>query len=95
MSITIDDVKNVARLARLEFSNNELENMTKDMAEIVAYVEKLNELDVDGVPETAHVLQLTNVFREDKAEFVLTNEEALANAPKAKQGHFSVPKVIG
>lgn len=95
MSITIEDVKHVAKLARLEFTERELEAMTKDMSQIVGYVEKLGELDVSGVEATAHVLDLKNVFREDVQKTILTQEQALANAPKAKKGHFSVPKVIG
>lgn len=95
MSISIKDVKRTAQLARLEFTDEELQNMAGEMATVLGYVEKLNELDLDDVPETAHVLKLTNVFREDKVKPGLTNEEALANAPKSKKGHFSVPKVIG
>ncbi len=95
MSISIEDVKRTAQLARLEFSQEELQNMTKEMAAILAYVEKLEELDLDGLPETVHVLQLTNVFREDIVKPGLSNVEALANAPKTKKGYFSVPKVIG
>ncbi|KAA3618172.1 MAG: Asp-tRNA(Asn)/Glu-tRNA(Gln) amidotransferase subunit GatC [Calditrichaeota bacterium] len=95
MTISIEDVKRTAKLARLEFSDDELKNMTKEMGTILGYVEKLNELDLNDVPETAHVLQLSNVFREDEVKPGLSNEEALANAPRVKKGHFSVPKVIG
>jgi aspartyl-tRNA(Asn)/glutamyl-tRNA(Gln) amidotransferase subunit C len=62
---------------------------------IVGYVEQLKELDVENVPATSHVLELNNVFREDKAGPWLTPEEALQNAPAQKMGYFSVPKVIG
>jgi aspartyl-tRNA(Asn)/glutamyl-tRNA(Gln) amidotransferase subunit C len=55
----------------------------------------LKELNVDEVPPTSHVLDLYNVFREDKVEPWLTTEEALQNAPAQKMGYFSVPKVIG
>ena len=94
MSIKLEDVKRTAQLARLDFSDDELRNMTKDMTTILGYVEKLNELDLQDVPETVHVLKLTNVFREDEVKPGLSNAEALANAPKSKKGHFSVPKVI-
>lgn len=95
MAITIDDVKKVAALAKLEFDEAELQVMQQDLEKIVSYVEKLKELDVDDVPETSHVLNLHNVMREDRARTWLSNEEALANAPAKKQGFFSVPKVIG
>ncbi|MDQ7053687.1 MAG: Asp-tRNA(Asn)/Glu-tRNA(Gln) amidotransferase subunit GatC [candidate division KSB1 bacterium] len=95
MAITLDDVKKVAALAKLEFDEVELQAMQQDLEKIVSYVEKLKELDVDDVPETSHVLNLHNVMREDRARTWLSNEEALANAPEKKQGFFSVPKVIG
>ncbi|MCA9730537.1 MAG: Asp-tRNA(Asn)/Glu-tRNA(Gln) amidotransferase subunit GatC [Deferribacteres bacterium] len=94
MSITIEDVRRTAKLARLDFNEDDLHNLTNEMGAILEYVEKLNELDLNNIPETAHVLQLTNVFREDEVKTGLSNKEALANAPKAKHGHFSVPKVI-
>lgn len=93
--ISLEQVKQVAALAKLSFEDEQLEAMRADLSKIVKYVEKLNELDLEGVPETAHVLDLTNVFREDEAEKWLSQEEALANAPVRKKGYFSVPKVIG
>lgn len=95
MRITVDEVRKIAVLARLEFDEKSLESMARDLDNIVGYVEKLDELDVSEVPETAHVLQLTNVLREDKVQPWLTNAQALANAPVGKKGYFSVPKVIG
>ena len=95
MSVSVEDVKRVALLSKLEFDEESLQHMVSDLNDIVKYVEKLDELELDDVKETAHVLDLTNVFRDDKVKVWLTNEEALANAPKSKKGHFSVPKVIG
>jgi len=95
MSITIAEVKHVAALAKLSFSNEELTKIAKDLDAIVGYVEQLKELNVDDVPPTSHVLDLHNVFREDKVEPWLTTEEALQNAPAQKMDYFSVPKVIG
>lgn len=97
MRVTISrkEVLKVAALAKLEFDENALAEMARDLEQIVGYVEKLQELDVDDVPETAHVLPLVNVLREDASEPWLTNEEALANAPQRRDGFFSVPKVIG
>jgi len=95
MSITIEEVKHVAALAKLSFTDEELTKIAQELDAIVGYVELLKELNVDEVPPTSHVLDLHNVFREDKVEPWLTTEEALQNAPAQKMGYFSVPKVIG
>lgn len=94
MSITIQDVEKVMRLAKLEFSQEEKEKFVKQLDQIVAYVEKLEELDTENVEPTSHVVELKNVLREDDMAAWLSQDEALANAPKKKQGYFSVPKVI-
>lgn len=94
MSITIKDVEKVAQLARLEFSADEKEKLMNHLEQIVSYVEKLNELDTEGVEPTKHVVEMTRVLREDKIKNGLTQEDAVTNAPKSKQGYFSVPKVI-
>ncbi len=95
MGVTVKEVENIARLAKLSFSEEEIEEFTEQFNQILAYVEKLNELDTTEVPPTYHVLDLSNVMRPDKVRPWLTQEEALANAPKKKSGFFSVPKVIG
>ena len=95
MPITLAEVKHVAALAKLSFTEEELAKIAKELDAIVGYVEQLKELNVDDVPPTAHVLDLHNVFRDDKVEPWLTNAEALQNAPAQKKGYFSVPKVIG
>ena len=95
MPITLAEVKHVAALAKLSFTDEELAKIAKELDAIVGYVEQLKELNVDDVPPTAHVLDLHNDFRDDKVEPWLTNAEALQNAPVQKQGYFSVPKVIG
>jgi len=94
MKITMEMVDHIAKLAKLEFTPEEKERFTHQLAQIIEYVEKLNELDTDNVPPTSHVLDLKNVFREDKVEPWLTQEDALANAPAKKLGYFSVPKVV-
>ncbi len=94
MAITVADVEKIAKLAKLRFSAEEKEKFTRQLAEIITYVEKLNELDTENVPPTYHVLNLTNVFREDQVQPWLSPEEATANAPKKLANYFSVPKVI-
>jgi aspartyl-tRNA(Asn)/glutamyl-tRNA(Gln) amidotransferase subunit C len=94
-TITIDDVKKIARLSKLEFSEDEERVLAKQLGDIVGYIEKLNELDTENVAPTSHVLNLRNVFRKDEVKQWLTQEEVLENAPVKKNGYFSVPKVIG
>jgi len=95
MSITLEEAKHVAALAKLSFNDEELAKIAQELDAIVGYVEQLKEINVDDVPPTSHVLDLHNVFRDDKVEPWLTSEEALKNAPAQKMGYFSVPKVIG
>ncbi|MBD3376242.1 Asp-tRNA(Asn)/Glu-tRNA(Gln) amidotransferase subunit GatC [candidate division KSB1 bacterium] len=95
MSVSRDQVKNIARLAKLQFSPQEEDHFTEQFNQILSYVEKLDELDTESVDPTTHVLDLNNVLREDKVVQWLTQDQALANAPLKKSGFFSVPKVIG
>lgn len=94
MKITKQEVEHVARLARLELSEQEKEKLTEQMSNVLTYVEKLNELDTKGVEPTAHVLDINNVMRDDVAETSLSQEQALANAPEKAAGHYKVPKII-
>ncbi|HEX9019914.1 MAG TPA: Asp-tRNA(Asn)/Glu-tRNA(Gln) amidotransferase subunit GatC [Nitrospirota bacterium] len=94
MKISQQEVEHVARLARLELSEQEKEELTDQLSNILTYVEKLNELDTKGVEPTAHVLDINNVMREDVAGESLPQERALANAPEKAAGHYKVPKII-
>jgi len=95
LAITKKDVEYVAKLSRIEMSDQELENFTSQLDDILKYMDKLNELDTDDIPPTSHVLDLKNVMREDKlTDKSLSNEEALSNAPDKEKGFFKVPKVI-
>lgn len=95
MAITIDEVKHLAKLAKLRFEEEELSKIAQELDAIVGYMEQLKELDVTDVPATSHVLDLYNVFRADKVEQENTAQDILQNAPAQKMGYFSVPKVIG
>ncbi len=95
MVVSIKDVEKIAKLAKLSFTETEKETFTEQFNQILAYIEQLDELDTENIEPTAHVLDLKNVMRVDKMETWLTQEEAVANAPKSKNGFFSVPKVIG
>ncbi|MDA8098238.1 MAG: Asp-tRNA(Asn)/Glu-tRNA(Gln) amidotransferase subunit GatC [Nitrospiraceae bacterium] len=94
MKISQQEVEHVAKLARLELSDQEKAKLTDQLSNILTYVEKLNELDTKGVEPTAHVLDMKNVMRDDAVEPSLSQERALANAPEKAAGHYKVPKII-
>jgi len=94
MKITRREVEHVAKLARLELSEEEKEKLTDQLSNILTYVEKLNELDTTGVAPTSHVLDMSNVMRDDTPGVSLPQERALSNAPESAAGHYKVPKII-
>jgi aspartyl-tRNA(Asn)/glutamyl-tRNA(Gln) amidotransferase subunit C len=94
LKISKQEVEHVARLARLELSEQEKEKLMDQLSNILTYVETLNSLDTKGVEPTSHVLDLNNVMRDDVAMPSLTQERALANAPDKAAGHYKVPKII-
>jgi aspartyl-tRNA(Asn)/glutamyl-tRNA(Gln) amidotransferase subunit C len=95
MSVTLHDVDKIARLARLEFHDAEKETITHQMNDILKHIEKLSELDTSLVEPLSHVIELSNVFRDDVVKPSLLPEEALLNAPSKTDTFFTVPKVIG
>jgi len=95
MKITKDEVLYVADLARLDLDAASIETFAGQIDEILAYVDKLNEVDTEGIRPTSHAIFLTNAFREDEETGHLDRDEALANAPQMEDGSFVVPKVVG
>jgi aspartyl-tRNA(Asn)/glutamyl-tRNA(Gln) amidotransferase subunit C len=93
--VTLKDVEHIAELARLKFSNEELENFTSQLNKILVYVEKLDELDTENVEPLSHPVEGNNAFREDELKPSINREEALKNAPDGDGEFFKVPKVIG
>jgi len=93
MAITREDVVHVARLARLELSDEELERMREQLSAILEAVGKVAQLDLAGVEPTAHPLDLVNVLADDVPRPSLPRDEALANAPDPEDGFFGVPAV--
>ena len=91
MAISKDDVLHVARLARLELSDAEVERFQEQLSAILEAVSKVQELDLSDVPPTSHPLDVVNVWREDSPRPSLPVEEALANAPASEDGLFRVP----
>lgn len=94
MPVSVEQVRYIARLARLRFTEEEEQRLAEEMSEIISYVEKLNELDTSGVEPMSHVLDLYNVVRKDEIAQRISREEALKNAPDADGTFFRVPKVI-
>ncbi len=94
MAVTKKDVEYIANLARLSFNDEELENFTHELNEILSYVDKLNELDTGNVEPLSHTVENKNVFRTDEVKPSIDREEALKNAPERTDEFFVVPKVI-
>ncbi|OFY65420.1 MAG: asparaginyl/glutamyl-tRNA amidotransferase subunit C [Bacteroidetes bacterium RIFCSPLOWO2_02_FULL_36_8] len=93
--ITESTVDKLAHLARLSFEGESKQKIIKDLNNILGFVEKLNELDTEGVPALTHISSEINNLREDKVIQNITREDALKNAPKKDSFYFRVPKVIG
>ena len=91
--ITVKDVEHVAKLARLELTEDEKVKFTKQLGDVLKYVEQMNEVDTTGVVPMAHAFDVVNVMREDKVIMEQTKEELMANAPEEENGFFRVPKI--
>lgn len=89
-----EEIEKVAKLARLELTESEAERFSEQLSDILVYVEKLNELNTDGVEPLAHCLPITNVFREDNPKESLPVERAVENAPQRDGNFFKVPKIL-
>jgi aspartyl-tRNA(Asn)/glutamyl-tRNA(Gln) amidotransferase subunit C len=94
MSLTADDVRWVAHLARLQLTDDELATMTRQLSAIVAYVDQLAQVNTDGVEPLAHALEVRNVFRADERAPSLPVADALANAPQRRGDFYAVPAVL-
>jgi len=94
MSISLENVEHVAKLARLQLSDEEKEKFLGQLNAILEYADKLNELNTDDVAPTTHVLPIFNVMREDEVRPSLPLEQVMENAPEEEDGHFRVPAVL-
>ena len=94
MSLTLDEVRKVARLARLELAEPDLVRMQQQLSAILDYVAQLQQLDTDGVEPLAHPLPVQNVFRPDEPAPSLPVDAALQNAPNRVGDYFGVPAVF-
>jgi aspartyl-tRNA(Asn)/glutamyl-tRNA(Gln) amidotransferase subunit C len=95
MSVSIRDVEHMAALARLSFTDEEKAKLTGQLNDILQYMEQLNRLNTEAVEPLAHVIELSNVFRDDVVKPGIPRSEALRNAPAKTEKFFKVPKVIG
>jgi len=94
MTLSKDEIARVALLARLELREDMIETMTGQLGDVLAYIEKLRELDTSDVEPMSHPGALHNVFREDTPAASLAMKDALKNAPEQADGFFRVPRVI-
>ncbi|MBQ6516519.1 Asp-tRNA(Asn)/Glu-tRNA(Gln) amidotransferase subunit GatC [bacterium] len=93
--ITVKDVEHVAKLARLELTEEEKETYTKQLGDVLKYVEQMNEVDTSNVEPMAHPIDFVNVMRDDKVYYEQTKEALMQNAPEEENGFFKVPKING
>ena len=91
--ITIKDVEHVAKLARLELTEEEKELYTKQLGDVLKYVDQMNEVDTANVKPMTQVIDFCNVMREDKVVQEISKEDLMANAPEEENGFFKVPKI--
>jgi len=92
--ISREQVEHIAWLAKIELSEEEKELFTRQFNEILDYFKKMDKLNTENVPPTYHVLDLVNIFREDKVKPPLPKEKSIKNAPKRKGRYFKAPKII-
>ena len=88
------DIERVAKLARLELSEQEKETFGNQLDQILTYMEQLNRLDTTGIEPTSHAIPVYNAFREDEARPSFPKEEVLGIGPDEEEGHFKVPRII-
>jgi aspartyl-tRNA(Asn)/glutamyl-tRNA(Gln) amidotransferase subunit C len=94
MALSEKDVQYVAKLSRLEVTEQEVAKYTQQLGNILQYIEQLNKLDTSNVEPLTHVLDMKNVFRPDEIKPSLTQKEVLSNGPEVQSGHFKVPKIM-
>ena len=93
-AFTREDVARIARLARLSLTGEEQDVFARQLADILAYADQVQEVATEGVPRTSHPLPLVNVFRPDVEQPCLSAEEALAAAPAVEDSRFRVPRIL-
>ena len=95
MSISLAEVEHIAKLARLQLTEEEKMRFQVELGKILEYFDQLKKLDTENVPPMTHAVPIENVLRGDQVKPNLSVEEALQNAPEKKDSYFQVPKVVG
>jgi aspartyl-tRNA(Asn)/glutamyl-tRNA(Gln) amidotransferase subunit C len=93
-AITRDEVAHLARLARIELTDDELDHLAPQLEVILESVARVGEVAAEDIPPTSHALPITNVVRPDQRRPGLTQDEALSGAPAAEDGRFRVPRIL-
>ena len=93
MRISSKDIRHVARLAELEFSDEEVREITPQLDKILEHVARVSAVDTKGIENTSHVMDVKNVFRKDTPSGTVSQEDALKNAPLEQDGGFRVPRI--
>jgi len=93
MRISREDVKHIAKLAELEFSDREIDKITPQLDRILEHVARISAVNTGDVKPASHVLDVNNVFREDVPSQTVSREDALKNAPLEEEGGFRVPRI--
>ena len=91
--ITIKEVEHVAKLARLELTEEEKVKFSKQLGDVLEYAQQMNEIDTEGVEPMSHAIPIVNVMREDEVVHEFSREELMANAPLKEDGFFRVTKI--
>lgn len=94
MAITEEQVKHVAKLAKLKFDDTELHEFTSQLGKIIDMVEMLEEVDTEGVPFTSNVVETVNVMRPDRAQAGMNRDDLMRNVPEKEDGFIKVPAII-
>jgi len=94
-NISRDDVANLAKLARIEMSDKELDHLSSELSVILDAVARVQEVAASDVPPTSHPLPLNNVFRTDEVRPSLSSYDALSGAPEKEENRFKVPRILG
>lgn len=94
MEIDNKTVDRIATLAKLQFDDNKKEEIKNDLNRMLAFVDKINEVNTDGVEPLVHMNNEINVLREDVVKVTISQEEALKNAPQKDSDYFKIPKVL-
>ena len=94
MAVSEEQVKHVAKLAKLAFADEELASFTDQLGKIIDMVEMLEEVDTEGVPFTSNVVETVNVMRQDRAQAGWNRDELLKNVPETEDGFIKVPAII-